>query len=159
MNVRSCLLLASLSLLPACGAHSLEQIEAEACEHLEEGPFEPLVATADPDSAPTGDQTHVSYELTLLPDEGGSFGGFVAFESAEGGEHYVFSDAEVELSFSNGGALAVTSKCEGSPCSETCGLIARRYQLDLPPGRTIIEVRGASTAQVSLLVEAGEHDH
>lgn len=51
MNVRSCVLLASLSLLPACGAHGLEEIEAEACEHLEEGPFEPLVATADAESA------------------------------------------------------------------------------------------------------------
>ncbi len=159
MNVRSCVLLASLSLLPACGAHGLEEIEAEACEHLEEGPFEPLVATADAESAPTGDQTHVSYEVTLLPDEGGSFGGFVAFESAEGGEYYVFSDAEVELSFWSGASIPVLSECEGSPCSETCGLIARRYQLELPSGRTIIELRGASTAEVSLLVEAGEHDH
>jgi hypothetical protein len=161
MNVRTCVLLASLSLLPACGAHGLEEIEAEACEHLEEGPFEPLAASADAEGAPSADQTHVSYELTLLEQGDGSFGGFVAFESEEGGDHYVFSDAPLQLTFSgeDGAQLAVESRCESEPCSETCALVAERYQVDLPVGRTVIEVRGATSAEASLLVEAGEHDH
>jgi hypothetical protein len=148
--------------LAACGEHGLEDIEAEACEHLDEGPFQPLAATATAADAPAGNETHVSYEVSLVDLGEGSFGGFVAFDPPEAGEYYVFTDQPVELSFADasGATIAIESQCTSSPCSETCGIVERRYQLDVGTERVVVAFAPGAVTETLLLFEAGEHaDH
>jgi hypothetical protein len=147
--------------LAACGEGGLEEIEAEACEHLDEGPFQPLAAAATAADAPAGNETHVSYEVSLLDLGEGSFGGFVAFDPPEAGEYYVFTDKPVELSFADasGASIAIESQCTGSPCSETCAIVERRYQLDVGTERVVVAFAPGAEPETLLLFESGAHDH
>jgi hypothetical protein len=144
----------TISLAVACGHSDLP--DAEACEHFEEGPFEPVAATPEPESAPTVDQVHVAYQVELSADAPV----YVAFSADEANEYYFFADQAVAIEFLVDGAPVIpASSCSTGGCSDACGLIEARAVLSLDAGVVTVGL-GPGEGTAMLLVEEGSgHDH
>ncbi len=154
MNKLLCLVPLTLSLAVACG-HS-DAPDAEACEHFEEGPFEPVAASTNPDDAPAIDQVHVAYEIELSADAPV----FVEFVADEANEFFFFASKAVPLEFTvDGSALAPEQSCDSGGCSEECTLIESRAVLDLEAGPVTIGIGPGDGGVMLLVEEGGTHAH
>ena len=164
-----------LGLLTACGESSEEgtgggggaavsDIAADACEHLGEGPFNPLVAGADNASAPDATASHTSHDITLIDDGAGSHEGIVSIAIAEAAELLLFVDAEVAFSLfdSSGVALDVelSPGCPGADCLPGCPLVKNHIAVDVDQvGTYYVSFWPTPEAEVSLVhFTAAGHD-
>lgn len=144
-------ILPALLLCVACGGGepTEENPDLEACEHLEEGPFEEVAAGASADdTAPAIADDHTSYTVTLP--------GFVQFAADEAGDFVFYLDADVDVALtdSSGGAVAAE---ESATSSEACGTIQGKHTYDLEVGTYFVELSGTGT--VNVVVEHGGHEH
>lgn len=112
--------------------HAHESPEAEACEHLADGPAISVVAGATQSEAlPNTAVEHTRIDVGLVAVDA-SQGGFVAWEADAAGAVSFYLDADIPLvvSTATGEAVAVT-RVAGS---EVCAEIAVRYDATLDVG-------------------------
>lgn len=137
--------------------HSLEE---EGCEHLVEGPFEPITALADSaGTLPNAAIEHTSVQISLVPVTGGN-GGFVAFEAEADGDYLFFLDTNVPARFlDSAGAVVPIEATEIG--SELCTEIAVIYTVELEVGTYTIQLGPTAATTVSIVHEeaSGEHTH
>lgn len=141
------------------GAHEEEDLDAEACEHLGDGPFVDHTATDDVATAPDVSAEHTAHVITLI-DFAGQSGGYVSFQAAEAGEYVFFTDQAVPLSIqsSAGSDVAIEESCDPAACSASCALFAGKHLVDLEVGTYYLELGPTDLAEVRLLHEAaGAH--
>lgn len=135
--------------------------EAEACEHLEEGPAESVTAGADFSSAPDIREEHTRFDVTLI-DQGGQNGGSVTYAAAKAGDYLFFLSENVPVAFydSDGNEVAIEATEEGS---EVCDLIAKSHLVKLAVGTFEVRFGPTDVSEVRLVVEMagehGEHEH
>lgn len=129
----------------------------EACEHMEEGPTATHTATLN---APFPDVSaeHTRHDVTLI-DDGGQNGGSVALEIPEAGEHLVFLDRDVPVTFLDVGGTPIDVELD-EPV-DLCDVVARQKHVEFAVGT--VEIRFGPTTEtfVRLVVEESdeEHDH
>jgi hypothetical protein len=138
---------------------------ADACEHLEEGPFNDVTAGADAAGAPNVSATHTKHRITLLDDGSGSYGGFVAIEADEAAEILIFLDGPVAIAVQDaqgaGLSLEQEPSCPGDGCAEACPAVKNHVAVDVASVGTYYVALGPTAAsEVSLVhFEAAGHEH
>ena len=82
----------------AGGSHEELDPEADACEHMVEGPNEEVTAIADmAGEAPDTGEHHTRWDIALVDDGGGTFNGYVDLVVEEEGESIVFLDHDIPM--------------------------------------------------------------
>jgi hypothetical protein len=138
----------------ACGGDE-PGVDTEGCEHLEEGPFEAVTASAARDAAaPSVAPDHKAYTTTL---PAGAVG-YVAFPAAEATDYVVFLDKPVPFAVFNstGGAVTLTASADSSP---ECATIRGRHTFALQVGTAFFGLGPNMGMPVNLVIEeAGGHE-
>jgi hypothetical protein len=134
-----------------------ENIDAEGCEHLQQGPSAPITATATASGAPAVRNDHKRYDISLIDVTGGK-GGSVTFAVAEEGDYLFFVNEDVPLAIRTSGGAAVEPE-EMVKSSTVCPDIKGRYTVELGVGTHVLTFGPTSKASLSLVAEHGEHDH
>src|SRR5690606_39011338 len=125
IDLRAMTILSALFLIPAAAAcgHDDPHPDAEGCEHLEEGPYATVTASAARDAtAPMVAADHKAYTVTL---PAGAVG-HVAFPAAEAADYVVFLDRPVPFAvFDAAGAPVALEASETS--SPACAAIRGKH--------------------------------
>ena len=141
----------------AGGEAAAENVEAEGCEHLAEGPATALTAAA-PGSAevPAVSDDHTRYDITVATADGVT-AGVVEFASDAAGEHSLFFNTEVGLEVT-GPDGAVVPVDHAHTSSTLCAEIKYWAIYDLDVGTYRLRLSPAQPGVVGLVIEAG-HGH
>ena len=135
-------------------AHSEESIEAEACEHMAEGPATAVTAgatEAEATDTSVDDWEHKRVDITLNDNGDGTFSGYVTYEAAEAAEYVFFTSGELTLQID--GATE-----ESSAAVDECTDVLNGLTFDLEVGERIVFI-SASTETVSIVAEeGGDHE-
>lgn len=131
----------------------------EACEHMAEGPFANVQATADRAAAPAADMSHTSMTI-LLPQSGAMREGYVRFPSAEVAEMMFFLGADVPFTLSDASEAAVAIEASDRAIT-ACSEVAVSHTADLEVGTYWLHFGPTTQESVSLVFEeaGGEHVH
>lgn len=132
--------------------HAHDDVDAEICEHMADGPASAVVAATDPGSEPpTIGMAHTRYDLALGDDGQGGFVGFVALPVAEGAATIVAVDRGVEVSALDavGAAIPVTSSEANPDCA---GVTHHRFAL--PIGTATLRFASGEHDQVRVVIES-----
>lgn len=136
------------------------ELDAEACEHLAEGPVVETTAAATEDAAPDVSAAHTAHAITFV-DFAGQNGGYVALQAAEAGELVLFLDADVPVAVrrAGGGDVPIEASCDPAACSGACSTIVGRHVVDVEVGTYVLELGPTTEPSVQLAHEAvGAHD-
>jgi hypothetical protein len=159
--------LLSLALL-ACGDdadhadHAEDTPEAEACEHLADGPFEAITAVENPltPDPPNAAIEHARVDISFVDISGstpntddGSFGGTVAFEAVEAAEYLFFFSAAVPLSVFDATAGVFIPLEEEVVGSDLCSEIAVTHTYDLEVGTYLLNFGPTDVSEVGMVHE------
>lgn len=143
---------------PACGEEEEEEsADAEACEHLAEGPSTAVTATVVATDAPAVKDDHRRYDIALVDVTGGK-GGTVKFAAAEAGDYIIFTSASVAVSIQDANGQTVTPEASTDRSSE-CTDVKGRHTVPMKVGTHTITFGPTPETAVSVVIEHGEHDH
>lgn len=125
--------------------------EAEACEHLQEGPSSSHTAGTDFDGAPDISEPHLRHDVSLIEIVDGN-GGSVAYAAGEAGELYVFLSADIPLAVydSSGSPIAIAASEQGS---ELCDEVAARHLVGVEVGTYELRFGPTEATEVSVVIE------
>jgi hypothetical protein len=152
------------ALLAACSDDPAEthgdtepDVDAEACEHLSEGPYNDVTAAADSATAPSVDAEHTAHRIALPA----ATGGYVSFASGAAGDIIFFLDADVPLAIedASGAAVPIEESCDPAACSASCTLLAGRHVVELAVGTYYLLLGPSSSATVALVHEEAGHQN
>jgi len=134
---------------------------ADACEHLEGGPFADVEAIPDADDAPDVSGEHTAYHVTLPGDEASGYGGYVTYVLHEGSEVVFFTDQDATLALqdANGEGIAWEDACT-SDCTDACTTVRTSWTVDIPTvGTYALHVESSAEEVTVVILHAGDHDH
>jgi hypothetical protein len=114
-------------------------------------------ATSASASAPSIDDNHMRYDVTLADTATGK-GGFVSFAAAAAGDYILFTNAAVQLAVTDASLAPVTAESSAASITE-CTTVKGRHLYELKVGTYIVGISGASASSVSFVVEAAAHEH
>jgi hypothetical protein len=137
------------------GGAAPADLDAEACEHISDGPFVQHLAAETVADAPDVSAEHTAHDVVLVELDGVN-GGFVSFQAPAAGEYVFFLDQDVPLSIqsSAGADVLVEERCDPAACSPTCALVRGRLLVDLAVGTYYLELGPTDLPSVHLLHEA-----
>lgn len=139
-----------------------ENINAEGCEHLAEGPSAAVSAantTSGTVPPPAISNDHKRYDIALVGDTSGEQVGVVTFAPGEATDFVFFLSADVPLAIedASGAAVAVEDKQTSIP---ECTEVKARHQVELDVGTYYLRFGPTAEASVNVVVEeAGGHEH
>jgi hypothetical protein len=156
--MRTTSLLALFLITTAAACHEDEpSVDAEGCEHLEEGPYTSVTASAARDgTAPAVAADHMAYTATL---PAGAVG-YVAFAAPEATDYVVFLDKPVPfVVYDATGAMVTLEASETS--SPACATIRGKHTFELPVGTAYFGLGPNMGMPFNLVVEeaAGHEEH
>ena len=134
--------------------HTEETIEAEACEHMAEGPATAITAGATEAEATdtTGsDWEHKRVDITLNDDGAGAFTGYVTYEADEDAEFVFFTNGEFAIQIDGVDAESTSAVAE-------CTDVVNGLVFDLSVGEHVVFI-SASSETVSIVAEEAGGDH
>ena len=146
--------------LAGCGPSTPEpSADAEACEHLQEGPNVAVTATAAATGAPSVGTEHTRFDVTLIDVTGGK-GGSVSFASEHEADHVVFLSEEVVLKVKDGAGAEVALESSAASSAD-CALVKGRHVVDLGVGTYTFSFGPTTKTSVQLVIEVDEaaHEH
>jgi hypothetical protein len=154
------LLTATLALSAAACAddhdhdHADESPEAEACEHLSDGPAQAVLAVAAEEVAglPDISKSHTRFDVTL-PGDAGKLAGYVKFVSTKSGDTLLVANADVPMQLVDGTGAAVQPKSEATS-QAGCAAVKRRAVYTLGVATYRLKLGPTATSTVGLLFEA-----
>lgn len=141
-----------------------EDPDAEACEHLAEGPAIAAQAVSEVTSPALADvgEPHTRYDIALTDVTDGK-GGWVRLPVAAAGDYIVFLDADVALAAFAGDGTTAREAEDVDDHSDACETIRGRHVFEFPVGETLLWFGPAATDAVSVVIEAAgdheDHDH
>jgi hypothetical protein len=164
MRLVNCLTCLPCALILTCAAgcsgddQEEEGVDAEGCEHLEDGPASPVNAAPEAADASAVSNDHMRYDVGLLPLEGGDGnGGFVRFDSDEQSDFVVFLDAPVDLAVTTSDGDPVEIE-ESAARSDACATIRGRHVVALGVGTHYFELGPTEVEEVGLVLEETAHE-
>lgn len=149
-----------LAPLSACDSHGHghdhgDDVFAEICEHLEQGPAQAVTASTDPDAAPSVDAEHTRFDVSLASDGSGQYGGYV--QRAVGNtDQIVALDADVPYTVFGPDGNEIPMHHNLSTQTE-CGLAVSVRHFEMPIGTVRIAFGPTATDSFSMVVEASDH--
>jgi hypothetical protein len=129
--------------------------DAEACEHIKEGPYTSVTATTARDgTTPAVRADHMAYTITL---PAGAVG-HVSFAAAEVIDYIVFLDKPVPLQVLDGSGATVAIEASETSSPE-CAEVRGRHTIPLPVGTAYLALGPSMGMPFNLVVEeAAAHD-
>jgi len=152
------------------GGHHHEDPDEDACEHLQNGPFNDVTAASDTAGAPDVSAAHTAHRIGLpaagsgggggAAGSGFAYQGYVAFAPDEAGEIIFFFDDDLTLAVSDSNAqpVDIEESCDPAACSQACTEIEARHAVDLTVGTFYLHL-GADADRVTLVHVAADHAH
>ncbi|MEM8530399.1 MAG: zinc ABC transporter substrate-binding protein [Chloroflexota bacterium] len=141
--------------------HSEGKLDAEhACFHMADGPEQAITATNETTgSATAGEGTHVRLDVTLTEAETG-FGGYFTYTAEEDAEYVFFADSPVTVNLidADGAEQSSEMMVEESDLAG-CEEIVEAAVFDLSAGEHVLNIVGAESDAVRLVVEEVGHSH
>ena len=134
--------------------HSDMSLEAEACEHMANGPATAVTAGAtEAEAADTAaaDWLHKRVDVTLSDDGNGGFAGYLTYEATETAEYVFFTSGDFTVQVAGAAAEATAAVAE-------CTDVQNGLTFDLEVGEHVVMI-SASTETVSLVAEEAAGDH
>lgn len=147
--------LLSTTLLIGCGDDD-ESGEAEACEHLKEGPASSINASATTSGAPAVSNDHKRYDITFTDVTGGK-GGTVSFAASEQAEYTLFLNASVPVEVKDANGQKIEPEVSGNGSSE-CDELKVRHTFPLKVGTHTFTFGPTTSTSVSLVLEEAAHE-
>lgn len=139
----------------ACGGTTTPEPspDAEACEHLKEGPATPVTAAAT--NGPAVSNDHRRYDVTLA-ETGGQRGGQVTFAATEQSDYVFFLGKDIPVTFANasGGAVEVESV---EKSSTECTEIKAKHTVPLDVGTYTLTFGPTTETTVGVVIEETAH--
>ncbi|AKQ67159.1 hypothetical protein A176_004071 [Myxococcus hansupus] len=132
-------------------------VDAEACEHLQNGPATSVIAALGAGEPPAIRADHRRYDITLADGPDGKQGA-VSFAATEATDYVIYTNAAVALSVTTASGEPVEIE-ESASSSEGCTDIKGRHVVPLTVGTHILTFGPTSAATVSVLIEEAAHDH
>lgn len=134
---------------------------ADACEHMEGGPFADVSAAADATGAPDASAEHTAHRISLPADATAGFVGYVTYVVEEAGELVFFTDQDVSMALEDAGGAAVPWEDEcTSACTDACGLVQNARTVDIDSvGSYVLRIESDAEDVTLVVVHAGEHEH
>ena len=164
MKQAAYLLLSLLAATAACGGHEGGHghddgtPEVDACEHMIEGPGQAATAVADMSAdAPDVGEHHTRWEIALVADASGMYGGHVDLVVEEAGISDLFLAVDVPVKIWNAGGSEVTvhhAQTSITECTEVS--VGLGYQLGVGTYRVGF---GPTTEQAVSMVVVLEGEH
>jgi hypothetical protein len=146
----------ALLLGAGCGQSGAQGVEAELCEHLEEGPFNPVTAVAASGTNGTATGADVSAEHTRHDISLGNATRSVTYQVAEVGEYVFGLTADLEVTVRTPAGAVVPQ--EGAVTSGlSCEVLKKKFAADLTQVGTYTLTFGGTAGSVGLVVEHAEH--
>lgn len=130
----------------------------EACEHMVDGPDVDVTATLVLAGSPDVSDPHTRYDVVLVDDQGGAKVGSVAFGAAEATDHTVFLNADIPIAFFDGAGAPFEIE-ESITDVAQCTEVKAGHTVEFPVGTVEIRLGPTAESSVSLVIEAGAHDH
>lgn len=152
----------SLSLCLAATACSSDDDEvtpeADACEHMADGPSEAVTAAAaSTDDGPDVGEHHTRFDITLVAS-GTDYVGFVDVVAEEAGEMLIFSDGDTAMKLWNG-TTEIAAEATNANVTE-CSEVTMSRTFDVEVTTYTLELGPTDQTSISLVFgEAGGHDH
>jgi hypothetical protein len=135
-----------------------EDPDAEACEHMKEGPMALVTAAAAfSATAPAVKNDHQRYDLTLADGVGGK-AGFVTFAVPAAGDYIVYTSAAVKVAVKSAAMADVTAESTTNSFAG-CPEVKGRHVYELAVGTYVIGIGPETSDKVSLVLEADTHAH
>ncbi|WP_426751271.1 hypothetical protein [Myxococcus sp. Y35] len=153
-------LLSSALVSAGCGDDASDEehgVDAEACEHLQEGPASAVTATLGTDAPPAIRADHRRYDVTLADGPDGKQGS-VSFAASEATDFIFYTNADVPFSITDASGASVDIE-ESTSSSEDCADIKGRHVVPLTVGTFILTFGPTTASTISVLVEEAAHDH
>ena len=139
--------LLSAALLVGCGE---ENIDNDACEHLQEGPAAPITASANTTGAPAVSNDHRRYDISLIDATGGK-GGSVSFAVTEAGNYALFLGGVVPVNLRDANGELVKVNASGMD-SEACSELKRTHYFVLEVGTYSLTFGPTTESSVSIVI-------
>jgi hypothetical protein len=146
--------LLSATLLVGCGDAG---IDADACEHLQEGPASAITASANTTGAPAVSNDHRRYDISLI-DEAGGKGGSVSFAVAAANNYTLFLNGAVPVNLRDANGQRIEVLASGAD-SAACSELKRLHIFSLAVGTYSISFGPTQSSSVSLVIIEAEHTH
>jgi hypothetical protein len=155
------MLLAALPLAFACtppeenADAGPDPLNEEACEHMADGPFVDLDASADGTNLADMSDDHTAYRIATADIGDGNRGGSVSFESSEETNHTFWLDSHFDLKFigsDDSEAMIVKSVHAVDECEE----VMMFHTVMLGVGTYTVEIGPTQSETVTLVWEHGE---
>ena len=138
------------------GSHATDDVFADACEHLANGPIEELTAaSAASDQLPLLEAEHTRFDVSLPGDT--THEGYVRFGADEAGEFWILAGSQVPLEFFQND-VPLTPE-ESLAQSAECAAVGAGVVYDLGPGAYPLKIGPTSLATISLVVLHADHEH
>jgi hypothetical protein len=157
MRAHSILATFALVTAAACGEHTHEDPDVEGCEHLTEGPYTTITATAASTGAPAIAADHMAYTVTL-PAGGAGNSGFVSFAAADAVPMIFYTDQTVTAAFTTSAGAPITPTQTGTS-SAACAEIMGRHVVPLEVGTAFLQLSSPTVSSVNVVVEPALIDH
>ena len=141
----------------ACHEHTHEDPDIEGCEHLTEGPYVAVAATAMSSGAPAIDDNHMAYTVTLPAGATGN-SGFVSFAATDANPMIFYVDQTVTSAFTTSAGAAITPTQSGTS-SPVCTEIKGRHVVPLEVGTAFLQLSSPTVSSVNVVVEPALVDH
>lgn len=152
----------SLLAMAGCGGDEEEaevSPEADACEHMIEGPNQAVTSIADiAADAPDLDEEHVRFDVDLAGD-GTMRTGYVDLVIGDAEEHMVFLSADVPMTLRDADGNELAPEATQNAIAE-CTEVAVGYTFDFAVGTYHMELGPTELAQVQVVFfhPGGEHE-
>ncbi|CAM4496980.1 MULTISPECIES: hypothetical protein [Myxococcus] len=153
-------LLSTALVSAGCGDDHPEEegVDAEACEHLQEGPATAVISNMGTNNPPPEIRAdHRRYDITLMSGSEGNQG-MVAFAASEAADYVIYTNADVPLSVTTSSGEAVEIE-ESTSSSKGCTDIKGRHVVPLTVGTHYLTFGPTSVATFGVLIEESHGDH
>lgn len=131
--------------------------DEEACEHMVEGPFQDVTATAASDGAPSATYAHTAVHITLATDttDDTMYMGYVTYEADEATEFALFLSVDAPLAIHDAAGNDV--EIEASEAVLACDEVAMEHLVDFEVGTYTLVIGPTAAAEVTLIAEEANH--
>lgn len=157
--------IAAVLAIAGCGGHGDEhgehggEPEADACEHMIEGPGQAATAVADMTAdAPDVGEHHTRFDVALVADTGGMYSGYVDLVVEEAGISDVFTDSAVAMRVWNASGSEVMAHHAQSTITE-CTEVSQGIGYQLGVGTYSLQLGPTTEQTVSLVVVLEGEEH
>ncbi|NUN13149.1 MAG: hypothetical protein HUU55_05885 [Myxococcales bacterium] len=128
-----------------------ENIAAELCEHMAEGPSIAVFASAETTNLPDVSTPHTRFDVTLVADESGTWSGSVRYASPGTGDLRLATSKTIDVTLTAPDGSTVVAMPDAM--ASTCADIPKLISFPVSVGPYTLSFGPSDTADVKIVIE------